>query len=151
MNLIVTCDFSDPALLLRNTPIGRGIDLTDWYKHQRYTVIHHIDPDDGNLGDLWNVGFYFCIDRLIAQVNLVQKCVSWLVSNPVHSSRFTEQIRKPRRCRGIILKFSFWWLRKTALSSVMRNNYAGIGHKLSHMTQDVETDPVEDPKGQTLV
>jgi hypothetical protein len=47
----VTAQF-DSALLLRNTPIGRGIDLTNWYKYQGHTDIHHIDPDDGDRGDL---------------------------------------------------------------------------------------------------
>jgi hypothetical protein len=37
--------------------------LTNWYKYQQYTVIHHIGPDDGDRGDLWNVGFYFNTDK----------------------------------------------------------------------------------------
>jgi hypothetical protein len=47
----VTAQF-DLALLLHNTQIGKGIDLTNWYKYQQYTVIHHIGPDDGDRGDL---------------------------------------------------------------------------------------------------
>jgi hypothetical protein len=35
----VTAQF-DSALLLNNTPIGRGIHLTKWYKYQGYMVIH---------------------------------------------------------------------------------------------------------------
>jgi hypothetical protein len=28
--------------------LGGGIDLTNWCKYQRHTVIHHIDPDGGD-------------------------------------------------------------------------------------------------------
>jgi hypothetical protein len=54
----VTAQF-DSALLLHNAPVGRGIDLMNWYKYQRHTAIHHIYPDDGDRGDLRNVGFRF--------------------------------------------------------------------------------------------
>jgi hypothetical protein len=45
------------VLLLHNTPIGSGIDLTNYYKYQRYVVIHHINSDDGARDNLWNVDF----------------------------------------------------------------------------------------------
>jgi hypothetical protein len=43
----VTAQF-DSALPLHNTPNGRDIDLTEWYKYQRHMVIYHIDPDTAN-------------------------------------------------------------------------------------------------------
>jgi hypothetical protein len=43
---------TNSALLLYSTPIGRGTDLTDWYIYQQHTVIHHIDPDAGDRGDV---------------------------------------------------------------------------------------------------
>jgi hypothetical protein len=33
--------------------------LTNSYKYQRYAVIHNVDPDDGDRGDLRNVDFYY--------------------------------------------------------------------------------------------
>jgi hypothetical protein len=47
----MTAEF-DSALLLPNTPIGRSIDLTNWYKYQRYAAIPHMDPGNGDRGDL---------------------------------------------------------------------------------------------------
>jgi hypothetical protein len=47
----VTAEF-DSALLLHNTPRERDDDLTNWYKYQRNAVIRHIDPEDGDGGDV---------------------------------------------------------------------------------------------------
>jgi hypothetical protein len=40
------------ALLLHNSPIARGTDMTDRQTHQLHKVIHHTDPDDGDGGYL---------------------------------------------------------------------------------------------------
>jgi hypothetical protein len=52
----VTTQF-DSALSLHNTPPGRDINLTNWYKYQRHTEIH---PNDGGK-HIRNVTFFSSI------------------------------------------------------------------------------------------
>jgi hypothetical protein len=43
--------------------------LTNWYKYQRYIVIHHTHPDDGDQ-HFRNVSFHLTLIRLIAGENV---------------------------------------------------------------------------------
>jgi hypothetical protein len=42
----------DFTILMHSKSIGRGIDLTNWYKYQLHAVILHIHPEDGDEGDI---------------------------------------------------------------------------------------------------
>jgi hypothetical protein len=55
-NMVIDVEL-DSSLMLCSASIGWGITLTYCYVDWSHMGIHHVDPDDGDGGSLWNIGF----------------------------------------------------------------------------------------------
>lgn len=129
----------DRTVLLR--PEGRGIDLTNWYKYQQYTVIHHTDPDDGDW-DLWSTVFISTLIQLITCQNFTAfihcesfKSYTWILLT--YTLRWKSRLKSEWGLMGFI-EFS-WVLEMQTVNQLL----AGISLAMKHLsnvnTKDVSS------------